>query len=305
MLIFFLSVLDLYNDNINNTFLKKEFPFLISGPNDVNIYSNLSKQIYKYFSVFKNNAISGLLFREKNQNKLLEFKKNSEKLLTFNPVLDKNSKKFISNTCSMDKMKLSVEKNYQQYQKNKELKLKEKEMLLENAEKEKCTFVPSGYNSKRNHNVSEITQRLFTTGLKHLKLNNSTINNYSLRDKTYNSLTENIHKDKNDFKKMFNNNPLESDLNVKKKLLKLEETRNKKAYEKLILKKGFIRKEDMDENKLYIETEYKNDRFAHDDEVSNTYKNTFDRYGKIDKKQSNKNKKKCEFEISVDRKPSK
>ena len=135
IIIFCLSVLGIYDDNIND-FIKKEFSFLIKEGKDNNKYSNLSKQIYKYFAVFKNNAINGLLFREKGNKRKIEISKESEKLLTFSPNLERSSKKYISASNSVNHMRLSVEKNYAQLKKNKELKLKEKEKLLEEEEKE-------------------------------------------------------------------------------------------------------------------------------------------------------------------------
>ena len=304
VILFCLSVLGLYEGDINFHFIQKEFPFILTDLNDVNKYSNLSKQIYRYFNLYKSNAINGLLFREKNIQKILELEKDSEKILTFNPMLEKSSKKYILNSNSQNKMRLSVEKNYQQYQKNKELKLKEKEKLLENEEKEKCTFAPSKSKNSKKHDVSAISRRLYTTGLKHLKINNSTTI-FQSKDNIYNSFTENINKENNDYRKMFNKNPLESDMKVKKKILEMKESRNKKAYEKLILKKGYIPKKERGENILFLETEYNNDRFVLEDEVSNTYKNTLDRYEKFDKRKSNKHRVKYEFEIYVDRKPRK
>ena len=48
--------------------MKKEFPFLCE-PNEINGESIWSKQIYKYFSIYKNKAIVGLLLRKKeNEN---------------------------------------------------------------------------------------------------------------------------------------------------------------------------------------------------------------------------------------------
>ena len=143
IIIFFLSVLGIYDGNNLNNFIKKEFSFLIKEEKDNNKYSNLSKQIYKYFAVFKNNAINGLLFREKNNKRKIEIAEESERLLTFSPNLETSSKNYISASNSVNHMRLSVEKNYAQLKKNKELKLKEKEKFLEEEEKEKCPFYPS------------------------------------------------------------------------------------------------------------------------------------------------------------------
>ena len=305
-IIFFLSTLGIYDGNINNSFIQKEFSFLISEVKD-NKYSNLSKQIYKYFAIFKNNAINGLLFRERDNKRKIEIEKESDRLLTFCPNLEKSSQKYILASNSVNHMRLSVEKNYNQFKKNKELKLKEKEKLLKEEEKAKCPFCPSGAKNGEKKNIEEISKRLFNTGLKHLKLSNSTNNNKILfREQMYNSYTENPHKVNNSYKKMFNNNPLESDFDVKKKVLEMEESRNKKAIEKLILKKGFKPKDNKYRNSLYDEAGNKSERFALEDEPLNTFKNTFERYEKFDKRSSNiPNKEKFEFEIVVERKPRK
>ena len=306
IIIFFLSVLGIYDGNNLNDFIKKEFSFLIKEEKDNNKYSNLSKQIYKYFAVFKNNAINGLLFREKNNKRKIEIAEESERLLTFSPNLETSSKNYISASNSVNHMRLSVEKNYAQLKKNKELKLKEKEKFLEEEEKEKCPFYPSGAKNNEKKDIEEISKRLFSTGLKHLKLSNSTQNNVLYRDQIYNSYTENTHRKNKNFQKMFNNNPLEADFDVKKKFLEMEESRNQKALEKLILKKGYIPKENKKDIILFDEDNNKSGRFALEDERSNTFKNTFERYERFDKRNSSiPNKERFEFEITVERKPRK
>ena len=303
-LIFFLSVLGIFDGNENNIFIKKEFPFLISDSSLINKYSNLSKQIYKYFSIYKNNAINSLLFREKDKKRRREIKQEEERLLTFNPSLLSSSKKYIKSSSLDMNMRLSVEKDYQQYKKIKELKIKEIEDLLESERKEKCPFVPSG--AKKNtskQKISEISKRLFTNGLKHLKVSKSTYNDNSIRYN--NSLTENIQQNNYNYQKMFINNPLASDMGVKKKLLEMEESRNKRAFDKLILKKGFKPKEKDIKEFLLTEENFKSERFALEDELSNTFKNTFKKYKKKEKKLNKNNKGKYEFEIIVNRKPIK
>ena len=105
---------------------------------------------------------------------------------------------------------------------------------------------------------------------------------------------------------MFINNPLASDMGVKKKLLEMEESRNKRAFDKLILKKGFKPKENEFKEYLYTEESNKRGRFALEDELSNTFKNTFRKFEKKDKRESFKtNREKYEFEIIVNRKPVK
>ena len=114
VIIFCLSVLGLIDNDLNNKFFKKDFSFIVMGENDTSDYLKLSKQIYKDFSLYKNNAINGLLFRQKNINKIIEMGKATEKLLTFNPELQKSSKKYILNSNFINQIRESVDKNYQQ-----------------------------------------------------------------------------------------------------------------------------------------------------------------------------------------------
>ena len=71
----------------------------------------------------------------------------------------------------------------------------------------------------------------------------------------------------------------------------------------MILKKGFKPKENHNNNNnLYEfnELNYKNERFAHDDEPLNYFKNTFKKYEKFVTKPK---KEKYIFEITIDNKP--
>ena len=304
LLLFFLSVLGIYNGNIEEHFIKKEFPFIIKSIKNSNgssiSCSNLSKQIYKYFILFRSNAINGLLFRERENKRRLDLETELEKSLTFTPNLEKSSNYYVS-----DK-RLSVEKNYDQYRKNKELKLKEKEKILENEERKKCPFVPCHLKIKEKKDVIEISQRLYKTGLKHLKTSSSTPNNFMTEDMNRKSyfVEKSFNSNNNIIQRMFNNNPLEKDSRVKKKIKDLKDSRNQKSFEKLILKKGFKPKEDFKNNNTlyeFSENMYKNDRFAHDDEPLNNFKNTFQKYERLDKR--NGKRERYVFEIIVDNKP--
>ena len=309
ILLFFLSTLGIFNGNADENFFKKEFLNIIKDiSGSISNYSNLSKQIYKYFSIYRNNAINGLLFRDKDQKRREEFEKETERNLTFTPMLEKSSREYLNNNHSVSETRLSVEKNYDQYRKNKELKLREKEKLLEKEEKQKCPFVPYGSKNNEKINASEISQRLYKTGLKHLKSSSSTPNNFLNPEKKNNILLkklQNLNQNYHNIQKMFDNNPLEKDIRVQKKIKEMKESRNKKSFEKLIKKKGFKPKEDFNKTELYDfdELYYKNGRFALDDEPLNTFKNTFNKYERHEKKLSEREK--YAFEIMVDRKPQK
>ena len=306
ILLYFLSTLGIFNGNVDDNFFKKEFLNIIKDiSGTISNYSNLSKQIYKYFSIYRNNAINGLLFRDKDQKRREEYEKETERNLTFTPMLEKSSRDYLSNNHSVSEMRLSVEKNYDQYRKNKELKLKEKEKLLEKEEKQKCPFVPCGSKNNEKVNTSEISQRLYKTGLKHLKNSSSTPNNFLNPEKNNNLKKSQNANHYHNLQKMFDNNPLERDIRVQKKIKELKESRNKKSFEKLIKLKGFKPREDFNKTELYDfdELYYKNGRFALDDEPLNTFKNTFNKYERQEKKLSEREK--YAFEIMVDRKPKK
>ena len=307
LLLFFLSVLGIYQGNIEDSFIQKEFSFMIKDLKNINgssiNYSNLSKQIYKYFNLYRNNAINGLLFRDKEKKRRLELENEIEKYLPFTPNLEKSSN-FLSNHHSVTEKRLSV--NYDQYRKNKELKIKEKEKILEKEEKEKCPFFPGGapkITDKKN--IIEISKRLYNARLKHLKNSNSTPNNFENEEKNKQNLGRKIfNSNNNSIQKMFNNNPLEKDLRVKKKIKELKESRNKKSFQKLVLKKGYKPKEDFKNNDDlidYNELGYKNERFVHDDEPLNNFKNTFQKYERLEQKKGKREK--YIFEIVVDNKP--
>ena len=310
LLLFFLSVLGIYNGNIEDYFIKKEFPFIIETIKKTNgsstNYSNLSKQINKYFNLYRSNAINSLLFREKEDKRRLELEKEFEKKIPFTPSLEKSSKDFLTINNSVTEKRLSVEKHYDQYRKNKELKIKEKGKLLEKEEKEKCPFVPCKKKNNEKNNIEEITERLYKTGLKHLKTSSSTPNNFLIENKNRKSyfIEQSPNPNNNSIKKMFDNNPLEKDSGVMKKIKDLKESRNKKSFEKLILKKGFKPKEEFKNNSsLYEinEPSSNNVRFAHDDEPLNNFKNTFQKYERFEKRNAKKGK--YVFEIIVNNKP--
>ena len=91
ILLFILSVYGIYKGDLNDNFIKKEFPFL-SQDEDKSYYidENLAKQIYKYFLLFRDNAISNISVKNKEKEKEQEKEK------------DKNL-----NEAKFDKIKLS------------------------------------------------------------------------------------------------------------------------------------------------------------------------------------------------------
>ena len=71
ILLFILSVYGIYNGDIDIDLIKKEFRFLTQDEDkSYNIDTNLAKQIYKYFYIFRNTAINNISLKnkEKEQN---------------------------------------------------------------------------------------------------------------------------------------------------------------------------------------------------------------------------------------------
>ena len=105
ILFFYLSLCGIYNDNINNIFIKKEFPFLfneniMSVDKKENTYN--AKFIYKYFYMFKNCMINNIM--EKNKAKKINSKiKNLEQ----NTKIIDNSKSFIKRSYNTNVTKIN------------------------------------------------------------------------------------------------------------------------------------------------------------------------------------------------------
>ena len=297
-LIFFLSVIGIYKGDVNDKFFKKEFSFLANTQNYSD--SNLSNQIYRYFSIYRNNCIDNLLYRDKENQKILDIQSETDKSLPFKPLLEKSSIDFIENNFSMNSMHLSVDKHYDTYQKSHELKLKEYEKLKENLIKKECTFTTLT-NTNKKIKADEVTKRLYSSGIRHLR---------NKSDNNENNLVENINdtkKNKNKIKKMFTTNPLANDCSVNKKIKNLEETRKQKVIERLIKEKGFKTKNDIiiinnnqintniiqTDRNILVNTPVKN--FICTDEPLNNFKNTFSKF------ENKKNQ--YIFEITVANKP--
>ena len=70
--LFFISVLGLYNDEQNGKTLKKNCSFFFEERAIVQQFKNINKYIYKYFGLYKNNAIENVIYQEnkkRNNNK--------------------------------------------------------------------------------------------------------------------------------------------------------------------------------------------------------------------------------------------
>ena len=67
LLYFFLSLLGIYDGNLNNTFIKNELPFLLEQNKNI-IDENLSKQIFKFFYNFRKLIFENLIYKKNSKN---------------------------------------------------------------------------------------------------------------------------------------------------------------------------------------------------------------------------------------------
>ena len=123
ILIFLLSVYGIYKGDFNDNFIQRELPFL-SQDNDKTYYIeiNLAQQIYKYFHIFRNNAMNNitLKIREKEKSKVRDREREKDRELThdksMNLIKYQNMKamrdlKLNSNTIEYNNDKISKKNN--------------------------------------------------------------------------------------------------------------------------------------------------------------------------------------------------
>ena len=123
ILIFLLSVYGIYKGDFNDNFIQRELPFL-SQDNDKTYYIeiNLAQQIYKYFHIFRNNAMNNitLKIREKEKSKVRDREREKDRELThdksMNLIKYQNMKamrdlKLNSNTVEYNNDKISKKNN--------------------------------------------------------------------------------------------------------------------------------------------------------------------------------------------------
>ena len=70
LFLFYVSVLGLCKDEKNEKIMKKECPFFFNDKKLIQQYNNVNKYIYKYFGLYKVNAMDNLLMPEKKQELL-------------------------------------------------------------------------------------------------------------------------------------------------------------------------------------------------------------------------------------------
>ena len=282
---FLLNVISSYDgSDIGNKYIKKEYSKFINEFNSND--SNLFNKTYKYFHIFRNNAIYTLLLRDEN-NKKYENERN----------LYQNKNEYFKINNHNNKAHLSVEKNYDKYLINKKNRIKEIEKEINEQDKKIYTFIPSITQSYEKVNNNKNSTKLFNTSYKHIMTDNN-----QRSDLTNNSINKTFNTN-NNLRKMFLNNPLEKDNDIQKKVKELKQARDQRNLEKIIKEKGIRINNIMNLNNDNI-YEYK-ERFVHTNEPSNIYKNTFKKYEKPFIKQNLLNTQKFIFEIFIENEPKK
>ena len=291
---FFLNVFN-NKDNFNK-YIKKEFSENIKI-NELNSL-NLSDYIYKYFQVFRNNAINKLLIREDGNKRKSEIKNQNEKGPTFS--LKKSLYYSDRHNSTLNIIHKKNESNNNFALKNKERKVKKMEKTINDQEKKGYTFLPFSSILNDKKNIDETFKRLDNSFDKNINPKKETNKNLK------NNLKNKSFKSNSNLSKMFKENPLEKDDIVMKKIKELKKARNQRNYQRMVKEKG-LRINDIEN--IYNSNnenlfEYK-DRFVHVDEPLNNFKNTFRKYESSSLKDKYIKKVKYTFEIFVENKPKK
>lgn len=291
---FFLNVFG-NKDNFNK-YIKKEFSENIKVLNELNNL-NQSDYIYKYFQIFRNNAINKLLIREGgNKGKSeIKYQNKNEPTLSLKKTFDYSNR---NNTLNIIHKSNENNNNFD-LKNNKKGKVKKMEKEKYAQEKKPYIFLPFPSTLNDKTIIDETVKRLTNLSDKNIKAKteiNENLNN-NLKNKSFNS--------NSNLSKMFKKNPLEKDDIVMKKIKELKEARNQRNYQRMVKEKG-LRINDI-ENKYNNNVnlfEYK-DIFVHVDEPLNNFKNTFKKYESSSLKDKIIKKEKYTFEIFVENKPKK
>ena len=221
ILLFLLSVYGIYKGDLNDDFIKKELPFLLQDNDEMYyIEINLAKQIYKYFHIFRNNAMNNISLKNKEKEKerrLIHDK--SENIIRFHNLKTNRDSKGNIITTECNNEKNFVKKNKQIFSGSKSTKKMSVFQNLNNNIFKKKTF-----NDKHiiNKNIIEKTKSISKNEKKD-NISNANKNN----DKRYSNNNEN--------EKMLNNSEQINLNNLKKNLKPKKEKIMKK---KLNLNKG-------------------------------------------------------------------
>ena len=295
VIFFIISTLGLYNEEIDNKYIKNELQKSIIEINPININLSLSSQIYKSFHLYRNCAINILLSREeKNKNITIinENEKIKQEKATKN-IIHKNN--FINNK--------AYTKNDFEFFKAK--KLKRIDVNKDSQEKNADSYIPipicshNKKNEKVGTHLDKNTKKFLDKSFHQENNDNRNIyhrNDHNLINSSFNS---------NNLRKMFLNNPLENDDDIQKKIKGLKEARNKRKIDQIIKEKGIRINNIENNNNLYDYNYDYSQRFVYTDEPLNNFKNTFKKYEKSSLKKRMMKKEKYIFEIFVEKQPKK
>ena len=124
ILLFLLSVYGIYKGDLNDDFIKKELPFL--SQDDDKIYYieiNLATQIYKYFHIFRNNAMNNISLKNKEKEKERRLTHDkSENIIRFQNLKTNRDSKGNIITIECNNEKNFVKKNKQIFSGSKSTK---------------------------------------------------------------------------------------------------------------------------------------------------------------------------------------
>ena len=124
ILLFLLSVYGIYKGDLNDNFIKKELPFL--SQDDDKIYYieiNLATQIYKYFHIFRNNAMNNISLKNKEKEKERKLTHDkSETIVKFQNVKTTKNSKGVTNIIEYNNDKNITKKKNQLFTYSKSTK---------------------------------------------------------------------------------------------------------------------------------------------------------------------------------------
>ena len=147
VLTFFLSLCGIYKgNNIKDSFIKKEFPFLSKDQSIISdMDSNYVKHIYKYFDTFRKSIINNVIEINKSKKKEADIR-----TVDFSKNIERNSKSFIKKIFNSNLNKVKSKSKSKSKNKDKDLIYKKKNINHSKEKNENKSF----NNSKKNINLN-------------------------------------------------------------------------------------------------------------------------------------------------------
>ena len=145
LFLFYVSVLGLCKDEKNEKIMKKECPFFFNDKKLVQQYNNVNKYIYKYFGLYKVNAMDNLLMPEKKQELLnsntnsifssftvsnLDCSSNNKNYDIYEKKYDNKKNNLLNDSNSIRLFNAGIKKENQFYNNNNNLKDTSNKSLL-------------------------------------------------------------------------------------------------------------------------------------------------------------------------------